>query len=219
MRIRFQQSLEDLRSQLLGMAALAESGVEHALKAYSTRDLTECALVFRSEPEINRLEREIDRMAIDLLATEQPMAIDLRFILSIIRINGDLERVGDQAVNIAARVQDTGSTSSPELPVNIPLLGSLAMKMVRQAVQAFADGDAAKAKHVLELDDEVDAMNTRTFTTLNTLILESPAITSQALNDLIIARNLERVGDHATNIAEDVIFWVQGADVRHNAKN
>jgi phosphate transport system protein len=200
-RIKFQQSLDDLKERLLVMAGMAEQAIHRSIEAYRTRDLTICEQVFRAEPAINRLEREIDQMALDLLAMEQPMAIDLRFILSVIRINADLERVGDQAVNIAVRVREMGAFANFDLPVDIPKLASLASAMVRKALQAFI---------------EVDEMNDAAFYALSSLIKDQPDLTPQSLNALIIARNLERVGDHATNIAEDVIFWVRGADVRHN---
>jgi phosphate transport system protein len=215
-RIKFQQSLDDLKERLLVMAGMAEQAIQRSIEAYRTRDLSICELVFRSEPAINRLEREIDQMALDLLAMEQPMAIDLRFILSVIRINADLERVGDQAVNIAVRVKEMGAFANIDLPVDIPKLASLASAMVRKALQAFIEADADLATSVLKLDDQVDAMNDAAFYSLSSLIKEQPDLTPQSLNALIISRNLERVGDHATNIAEDVIFWVRGADVRHS---
>jgi phosphate transport system protein len=215
MRIKFHQSLGDLREKLLVMAGMAEQAIQRSIEAYRTRDLSICELVFRSEPAINRLEREIDQLALDLLAMEQPMAVDLRFILSVIRINADLERVGDQAVNIAVRVREMGAFANIDLPVDIPRLASLASAMVRKALQAFIEADANLAETVLQLDDQVDAMNDAAFVELSGLIRDRPDLTPQSLNALIIARNLERVGDHATNIAEDVIFWVRGADVRH----
>ena len=216
-RIKFQQSLDDLKERLLVMAGMAEQAITRAIEAYRTRDLAICEQVFRSEPGINRLEREIDQMALDLLAMEQPMAIDLRFILSVIRINADLERVGDQAVNIAVRVREMGAFANIDLPVDIPKLASLASAMVRKSLEAFIEADANAAELVLKMDRQVDEMNDAAFYSLSTLIKEKPELTPQSLNALIIARNLERVGDHATNIAEDVIFWVRGADVRHNS--
>ena len=216
-RIKFQQSLDDLKERLLVMAGLAEQAIGRSIEAYRARDLAICEQVFRSEPAINRLEREIDQMALDLLAMEQPMAIDLRFILSVIRINADLERVGDQAVNIAIRVKEMGAFANVDLPVDIPKLASLASAMVRKALQAFIEADAELAHSVLALDDQVDEMNDAAFYALSSLIKERSELTPQCLNALIISRNLERVGDHATNIAEDVIFWVRGADVRHNS--
>ena len=215
MRVKFHQSLDDLKEKLLVMAGMAEQAIQRSIEAYRTRDLSICELVFRSEPAINRLEREIDQMALDLLAMEQPMAVDLRFILAVIRINADLERVGDQAVNIAVRVREMGAHANIDLPVDIPKLASLAAAMVRKSLQAFIEADAELAESVLQLDDQVDEMNDAAFSSLSTLIKEKPELTPQSLNALIISRNLERVGDHATNIAEDVIFWVRGADVRH----
>jgi len=217
MRVKFHQSLDELKERLLVMAGMAEQAIQRSVEAYRTKDLSICELVFRSEPSINRLEREIDQMALDLLAMEQPMAIDLRFILSVIRINADLERVGDQAVNIAVRVREMDAFANIDLPVDIPKLASLSLAMVRKALQAFIDGNAEMADTVFEMDDQVDQMNDSAYTALSALIKERPDLTPQALNALIIARNLERVGDHATNVAEDVIFWVRGADVRHHA--
>ncbi len=216
-RIKFHQSLDELKERLLVMAGMAEQAIQRSIEAYTTRDLNLCELVFRSEPAINRLEREIDQLALDLLAMEQPMAVDLRFILSVIRINADLERVGDQAVNIAVRVKEMGAFENVDLPVDIPRLASLASAMVRKALQAFIEADAELAQSILELDDQVDTMNDNAFYALSNLIKDRPDLTPQSLNALIISRNLERVGDHATNIAEDVIFWVRGADVRHNS--
>ena len=205
-RIKFQQNLDDLKEKLLVMAGMAEQAIQRSIEAYRTRDLSICEQVFRAEPSINRLEREIDQMALDLLAMEQPMAIDLRFILSVIRINADLERVGDQAVNIAVRVREMGAFANIDLPVDIPKLASLAAAMVRKALQAFIEADADLATSVLALDDQVDEMNDAAFYALSTLIKEQPELTPQSLNALIIARNLERVGDHATNIAEECDF-------------
>ncbi|MCL2660791.1 MAG: phosphate signaling complex protein PhoU [Acidobacteriaceae bacterium] len=217
MRVRFHQNLDELKEKLLVMAGMAEQAIQRSIDAYRTRDLSICELIHRAEPAINRLEREIDQMALDLLAMEQPMAIDLRFILSVIRINADLERVGDQAVNIAARVQDMEAHANADLPVDIPRLATLASTMVRKALQSFIEGDAELASSVFTMDDEVDRMNDEAFEALGALIHDKPELTPQALNAIFIASNLERVGDHATNIAEDVIFWVRGADVRHGS--
>jgi phosphate transport system protein len=216
MRIRFHQSLDDLKEKLLVMAGMAEQAIQRAIEAYRVRDLSICDLVIRNEVAINRLEREIDQMALDLLAMEQPMAIDLRFILAVIKINADLERVGDQAVNITERVRDLQSYPEVELPVDIPRMASVASNMVRKALQAFIEGDAETAQSVLSMDDQVDKINATAHASLSMVIRDQPQLTAQALNALVIARNLERVADHATNIAEDVIFWVRGADVRHH---
>ncbi len=215
MRTRFHQALDGLKERLLVMAGLVEQAITRATAAYAERDNELCDLVLLSEPAINRMEREIDQLALDLLAMEQPMAVDLRFILAVIRINADLERVGDQAVNIANRVKDLGTLQSTDIPVDIPKLAVLSSAMVRKALQSFIEADAEMARTVLTLDDQVDDMNRNAYHSLTKYLTEHPECASQALNALVISRNLERVGDHATNIAEDVIFWVRGDDVRH----
>ncbi len=215
-RIRFQQSLDDLKEQLLVMAGLAEQAIQRAIEAYRVRDLSICDLVSRSEIAINRLEREIDQAALDLLAMEQPMAIDLRFILAVIKINADLERVGDAAKSISERVRSMDQMAVVELPVDIPRMAAMAANMVRRCLQSFIEADAETARSVLAMDDAVDAMNHTAYKSLTKVMEEQSHIAPQALNALMICRSLERVADHATNIAEDVIFWVQGADVRHH---
>ncbi len=218
MRTRFHQALDELKEKLLVMAGLAEQSIQRAIESYRTRDASLVDLVRHTESAVNHLEREIDAAALDLLAMEQPMAVDLRFILSVIRINADLERVGDLAVNIALRAREMNAFAPTDLPVDIPRMGTLAAAMVRKSLDAFIDGDAALAEAVLLLDEEVDAMNRAAFRSLSDLIKRDPEMTTQALNAIMIARNLERVGDHATNIAEDVIFWVRGSDVRHSVQ-
>jgi phosphate transport system protein len=216
-RTRFHEGLEELKQKLLEMAGMAEQAVDRAIEAYRKRDAGLCQRVLEDEPAINRVEREIDELALDLLAMQQPMAVDLRFILAVIKINADLERVGDQAVNIAERVMDMSSYPAADLPVDIPRMASTTAGMVKRALEAFIQGDADLAQAVLEMDDIVDRMNRDAFVALSKLMRKSPESSGPALDALLIARNLERVADHATNIAEDVIFWVRGADVRHHA--
>jgi len=216
MRVRFHKSLDDLKEKLLVVAGMAEQSIQRAVEAYRTRDLSICDLVDRSEMAINRLEREIDQMALDLLAMEQPMAIDLRFILAVIKINADVERVGDSAVNITERVRDLQVYPAVELPIDIPRMANLAAGMVRRALHSFIEADAQMAESVLSMDDSVDKLNETIHFALLNVMKEQPEHTPQALDALVIARSLERVADHATNIAEDVIFWVKGFDVRHH---
>jgi len=215
-RLKFQQSLDELKENLLVMAGLAEQSIQRAIEAYRVRDMSICDLVSRSEIAINRLERDIDQAALDLLAMEQPMAIDLRFILSVIKINADLERVGDAAKSIIDRVKSMDQMAVVELPVDIPRMASLAAEMVRKSLQAFIEADPELARTVLTMDDAVDAMNRAAYKALTKVMAEESHLAPQALNALMISRNLERVADHATNIAEDVIFWVEGKDVRHH---
>jgi len=216
MRSRFHQELDDLRARLLRMGGLAEQAVDRACQAYIDRDLNRCHQVLEGETQINLTEREIDEMAFDLLAMQQPIAVDLRFILAVTKINADLERVGDQAVNIAERVIDLSKSPAAELPVDIARMASIAAAMVHQSLQAFIEENAELAQQVLERDDIVDAINREAFEALTRVMQNDPTLARQALDALIVARNLERVADHATNIAEDVIFWVRGADVRHH---
>jgi len=216
-RTRFHQELDELKHRILAMAGMAEQAVDLAVQAYSQRDLALCQRVLNNEPAINLAEREVDEFAVDLLAMQQHMAIDLRFSLAVIKINADLERVGDQAVNIAQRVMNMIEMPPTDLPVDIPAMAAKVRKMVRDSLQSFIEGDTDLARRVLEADDEVDRMNKEAFANLSTCMQTKPDSAVQALDALSIARNLERVADHATNIAEDVIFWVRGADVRHHA--
>ena len=216
MRTRFQQGLDELREKLLRMGGLAEQAVDRACEAYRDRDLARCHQVLEGESVINAAEREIDEVAFDLLAMQQPMATDLRFILAVVKINSDLERVGDQAVNIVERVMDMVDLPAVELPVDISRMATATSAMVRRALESFIEGKDELAQAVLEMDNIVDRMRDEAFISLVRKMNESPNATQQALDALLIARNLERVADHATNIAEDVIFWVRGRDVRHN---
>jgi phosphate transport system protein len=216
MRTRFQMALDELKQKLLAMGGLAEQAIDRATEAYRKRDLKLCYAVLEGERAINMAEREIDELALDLLAMQQPLAVDLRFITAVMKINADLERVGDQAVNIAERIMDTIKLPSVELPVDIPRMAATAAGMVRRALESFIEGKAELAEAILKMDDIVDQMNDEIYIILVEKMHENQAVVEQALDLLLIARNLERVADHATNIAEDVIFWVRGADVRHH---
>ncbi|HEX2917703.1 MAG TPA: phosphate signaling complex protein PhoU [Edaphobacter sp.] len=214
-RINFHQQLAALKDKLLAMAALSQQALSLALESYLTRNLSLCEHVKEIEAAINAAERDVDELAYDLLAKEQPMAIDLRFILAVIKINGDLERIGDQATNIAQRVQALNDVNLIELPIDIPDMGEKVGIMIRTALQALLEADAKLAEKVLAMDDEVDDMNRDVQAEMVQLMQQQPEISAQALNAIIVSRNLERSADHATNIAEDVIFWVRGSDVRH----
>ena len=214
-RIHFHQQLAELKDKLLAMAALAQLAVETAVEAYTRRDKGLCKFVKQNERAIDTAQRELDEMAYDLLAKQQPMAIDLRFILAVIKINGDLERIGDQSMSIARRTKDTLTAEDVELPVDFVAMGEFAAQMIRNALQALLDGDARLADSVREMDDEIDRMNRRAHSDLLKLIEEKPQFTQQAMNGILVAKNLERIADHSSNIATDVIFWVRGADVRH----
>ncbi|MGB7189035.1 MAG: phosphate signaling complex protein PhoU [Acidobacteriaceae bacterium] len=214
-RIHFHQQLAELKERLLAMAALAQQAVESSVEAYLQRDAALCEYVRENETAINAAQREVDERAYDLLAKEQPMAIDLRFILAVIRINGDLERIGDQAMSIALRTLTLLKDQPTELPVDILKMGNYASRMIRTSIRSLLKGDAPLAESVRDMDDEIDHMNRLAHADLLKIIQQRPDCAAQALQAIIISRNLERIADHATNIATDVIFWIRGADLRH----
>ena len=214
-RIHFHQQLAELKDKLMAMAALAQQAVETAVDAYLQRDKGLCKFVKQNETAINTAQRELDEMAYELLAKEQPMAIDLRFILAVIKINGDLERIGDQSMGIARRTKEILNMEEIDLPVDFAAMGEFAGRMIRSAVQALLEGDARLAESVREMDDEIDRMNRRAHADLLQLIEDKPQFTQQAMKGILVSKNLERIADHASNIATDVIFWIRGADVRH----
>ncbi len=214
-RIHFQQQLAELKDKLLAMAALSQQAVESAVDAYLQHDQGLCQYVRQNETAINTAQRELDEMAYELLSREQPMAIDLRFILAVIKINGDLERIGDQSVALARRTRESLGMEHVDLPVDLGAMGEYATKMIRTAIQALLEGDARLADNVREMDDEIDRMNRRAHADLLQLIQEQPNSTQRAMNALFVSRSLERISDHACNIASDVIFWIRGSDVRH----
>jgi phosphate transport system protein len=214
-RIHFQLQLAELKDRLLAMAALAQQAVETAVDAYITRDQTLCQYVKQNETAINSAQRDLDENAYELLAKEQPMAIDLRFILAVIKINGDLERIGDQSMTISRRTRDVLKTEAVELPVDFTAMGECAGRMIRTAILSLLEGDARLADAVREMDDEIDRINRTAQADLLKMIQEQPRYTQQAMNGMMVARSLERIADHAANIATDVIFWIRGADVRH----
>src|ERR1700761_2365836 len=158
-RIHFHQQLAELKDKLLAMAALSQQATESAVYAYVHRNVGVCQYVRENETAINAAQREVDEMAYELLAQEQPMAVDLRFILAVIKINGDLERVGDQSMSIAIRTQELLDYPPAELPVDIACMGEYASRMIRSAIQALLDADAQFAEAVVVMDDEIDRMN------------------------------------------------------------
>jgi len=213
-RTRFHEALDNLKCKMLVLGGMAENAVEQAVHAHRERAPELCHKVFENEVRINVTSREIDELALDLLARQQPMAVDLRFILGVIKGNADLERVGDQAVNIAERVMALVELPPAELAADIPQMATAALEMVQQSLQAFVSGEADLAQRILERDDSVDQMNHEIFTAMDRTMEVSPQFLRQALHTISIARNLERVADHATNIAESAIFWVRGNDSR-----
>jgi phosphate transport system protein len=214
-RIHFQLELAELKDQLLAMAALSQQAVESAVDAFLLRDKGLCKYVKQNERAIDTAQRDLDEMAYELLAKEQPMAIDLRFIVAVIKINRDLERIGDQSMGIARRTKEILKHEKIDLPVDFAAMGEFTGRMIRTALQSVMEGDAALADSVHGMDNDIDRMNRIAQADLLQLIQEKPSCTPQAISGLLVAKSLERIADHASNIAADVIFWIRGADVRH----
>ena len=213
----FQADLEQLKTRLLEMGGLAEDRVRAAVDGLVRRDVDAVARVIGGDRPINELHIEIDNRCFTLLALHQPMAVDLRAIVSCVKINTDLERVGDLAVNIAEAVVRYMRHPPVKELIDIPRMASIAQTMLRDALDAYVRRDTALAQAVLDTDDELDALKTQVFRELLTYMLQDPTTIEPALDLILISRHLERIGDHATNIAEDVIFMVSARDVRHHA--
>ncbi len=211
----FQQELAALKEQMLRMGGLAEERVHTAVTALVERDADALGAVQAGDEPINALHIEIDGRAFALLALQQPMAIDLRTILAAAKINTDLERVGDLAVNIAQAASRYLQCPPVKALVDLPRMAEIAESMLRDALDAFVRLDMPLARAVLERDDRLDALKDQVFRELLTHMMENPAKIEPSLDLILISRHLERVGDHATNIAEDVIFMVSALDVRH----
>jgi len=212
----FQEELEALQNRLLEMGGLAEERVRVAVEGLVRRDLTTIQNAIGGDDPLNRLHVEIDDRAFRLLALHQPMAVDLRSIVAALKINTDLERVGDLAVNIAEASQRYVTHPPVKQLIDIPRMGSIAQGMLRDALDAYVKRDIRLAQSVLERDDELDGLKTQVFRELLTFMLQDPKTVEPALALVLVSRHLERIGDHATNIAEDVIFMVSAQDVRHH---
>jgi phosphate transport system protein len=214
----FQEELDQLKARLLEMGGLAEERVRSSVKALVDRDPALVARVLDGDGAINGFHIEIDSRCVRLLALHQPMAVDLRAILSAVKINTDLERVGDLAVNIAeAALRYLGHPPVKEL-IDIPRMADIAQGMLRDALDAFVRRDTALAQQVLDADDTLDALKTQVFRELLTYMLQDPHTIEPSLDLILVSRHLERIGDHATNVAEDVIFMVSARDVRHQIR-
>jgi phosphate transport system protein len=212
----FREELDALQGRLLEMGGLAEERVRAAIQGLVTRDPALFEKVLLGDEPINQLHIEVDNRCFRLLALHQPMATDLRAIVAAVKINTDLERVGDLAVNIAEA--GTRYISHPPVKklVDIPQMGDIAQAMLRDALDAFVKRDTRLAHEVLNEDDRLDSLKTQVFRDLLTYMLKDQSTVEPALDLILVSRHLERIGDHATNIAEDVIFMVSALDVRHH---
>lgn len=212
----FEQELEVLKGKLLEMSALVESAIYRSVQGVVEKNEELARQVLKSEGRINQLEIEIDDMAISLLALQAPLAADLRLVTAAIKINNDLERMGDLSASIAQSAVALMKDPIIHPLIDIPYIAGLAQSMVRKALDAFVNRDTEMARSVLASDDAVDNMRTASYHELISFMEKNPQQISQALYLLSVVRNLERIADHATNIAEDVLFLVKGIDVRHH---
>jgi len=213
----FQDELQQLKTRLLEMGGLAEEEVRLAVQGLVERDEALVERVLKGDEPLNAMHIEIDSRAFTLLALHQPMAADLRAIVAAVKINTDLERVGDLAVNIAEAARRYTMLPPVKKLIDIPRMAAIAQLMLRDALDAFVRQDTALAQHVLNEDDKLDSLKTQIFRELLTYMLQDPATIEPSLDLILVSRHLERIGDHATNIAEDVIFMVSARDVRHGA--
>src|SRR6478609_3071093 len=213
----FQADLERLKTRLLEMGGLAEDRVRTAVDGLVRRDPDAVARVIDGDRPINQLHIEIDNRCFTLLALHQPMAVDLRAIVAAVKINTDLERVGDLAINIAEAARRYAQHAPVKKLIDIPRMANIAQNMLRDSLDAFVRRDTELAQRVLSEDDKLDDLKTQIFRELLTYMLQDPTTIEPALDLILVSRHLERIGDHATNIAEDVIFIVSARDVRHHA--
>jgi len=213
----FQKELEELKGNLLKMAALVDETIRDAVRSLVKRDSELAQQTFAKEDRINSLEIVIDDMCLRLLALRQPMAVDLRFITAAMKIITDLERMGDQAVNIAERAISLNQEPQLKPYIDIPRMAEITQSMVKDVLDAFVTKDSKLARSVCERDDLVDGLNDQVFRELLTYMMSDPKTTPRAVHLMIVCRCLERIADHATNIAEDVIFMVDALVIKHHA--
>jgi len=212
----FDEELKSLKEKLLEMAARAEEQIALSVRGLKDRDERLACQVLKREEAINILDVEVDEMAMRLLALRQPMATDLRFITSAMKIGSDLERIGDLAVNIAERTMDLLKHPQLKPLIDIPRMAELAQEMVRDALNAFINGDDKLAKDVCERDDRVDQLNEQVFRELLTFMMADATTIPRAVDLILVGRHLERIADHATNIGENVIYMVRGRTIKHH---
>lgn len=215
-RHHFEEEMQALRNRLLNMGALVEERVHDATHALIERRLDTAERIITSDQDVNELQIEIDERCLRLLALQQPMASDLRLITAAMKINADLERIGDQAVNIAEQAVRILAHPPLKPMIDLPRMAEIAERMTRESLDAFVRKDARLARAILARDDEVDQLKDQVFRVLLTYMMADPGTIERALGLILVSRHLERIADHATNIAEDVIFVVEAKDVRHH---
>jgi len=214
---QFSVELDELHEKVLQMGGQVESAIHRSVRALVERDPEQARQVLRDEARINQMEIDIDNLTTRLLALRQPMARDLRFLTAAMKINTDLERMGDLAVNIAQRALSLIAQAPVKPLIDIPKMAQLVESMLLRSLDAFVKGDAEVALSILPADDEVDSLRDAVYQELVQYMQRDPTTVPSAVDLIFVARNLERIADHATNIAEDVVFLVKGVDVRHHA--
>ncbi len=217
MDTHFHKELEELKENLLKMAALVQEALRNAIQSLVERNSELAQKTFKGEDQINHLEIEIEEMCLKLLALRQPLATDLRFITSAMKIITDLERMGDQAVNIAERAISLNQEPQLKPYIDIPRMAKITQSIVKDVLDAFVNKDPKLARSVCERDDLVDGLNDQVFRELLTYMISDPKTITRAVHLMIVCRCLERIADHATNIAEDVIFMVDALVIKHHA--
>ncbi len=210
------QVLTEIRDDMLRMGGMVEEMIDFANTALVQRDDDLVERVIEMDPEIDTLEKRIDEQCLEILARHQPMASDLRFLVAVMKMTNDLERMGDSAVNIVQAVRVVNQEPPLKPYIDLPRMADWTRDMVHDSLDAFVERDSALARKVIARDDRIDELYRQLFRELVTFMIENPKNVSRSLHLLLIARNLERIADHATNVSEDVIYYVEGRDIRHS---
>ena len=214
----YEEELRALRAELLRMGGLVERQIADAVRSLVDRDSDQARIVISQDTDVNRMDVEIDQLCIRLLALRQPAASDLRFITTGLKITTDLERIGDMAVNICERAIELNDEPTIKPYIDIPRMAGIVQKMVKDSLDAFVRHDCALARQVIGCDDEVDLLNNQIYRELLSFMVEDPPCIGRATRILFVSKYLERIADHATNIAEMVVFLVEGKNIRHMDK-
>lgn len=215
MTIHFQNELEKIKKRILALGSMVEERVRMAVRAIDTNDLAVAENIITTDYEIDETEVEVEEECLKVLALYQPVAVDLRFIICVIKINNDLERIADEAVNIAQRVQVIAKSDRDEIAFNYSKMAEKAQLMLKKSLDAFVNLDLDLAFNVLTMDDEVDAMHRNSYDSIKQSLADHPEKVGFFINMYLISRHIERIADHATNIAEEVVYLIEGEIVRH----
>ena len=217
MSVHFSQELDELKKKLFAMAGHAETAVTSAIRAFSDRDDDLARRVKQDDTILDDFEKEIDELSVGLLA-KAPLASDLRLLTVAMKVSHDLERVGDEATTISRRALELNQEPQLHTEVDIPNMATLGLAMLKEALEAFVNRDPAKARAIIPRDKQIDSLNKQLQRELASYMVERPSTITRCLNLMTISKSLERIGDHATNIAEEVVYLHEGEDIRHDPK-